>query len=75
MLRILQLGRMEKKELAERLAEEAKVPPSAAADELDNAIHGVIKNLRNRKTSHPNALQRLIGEANCSPDGKRRATS
>lgn len=67
---------MKKKDLTERLAETAKVPAAAAADELDSAIHSVLKSMRKHGPSRPNALQRLIEEGECSPDPKgRRASS
>ena len=67
---------MKKKELTELMAEQAHLAPAEAADELDNAIHGVLKNMRKHGPSRPNALQRLINEADCAPDGKgKRATS
>lgn len=63
---------MEKKELAERIAAQTKVPAGAAADELDQAIHDVVNNLRKRESGRPNALQRLMEEAKCPPLEKRR---
>ncbi len=63
---------MQKKELAEKIAEQTKVPPGAAADELDQAIHDVVNNLRKRESRKPNALQKLIEEAKCPPAEKRR---
>lgn len=67
---------MKKKDLAERLAQTAKVPPALAADELDSAIHSVVKSMRKHGPSRPNALQRLILEGNCALDPKgQRASS
>lgn len=48
------------------------MPAAAAADELDTALHHVIRNLRNRERLRPNALQRLMEEAGCSADPKQR---
>ena len=63
---------MRKKELAERLAQQTQQSESAVADQLDEAIHGVLKGLRHRKSPKPNALQRLLEEADGMPDGKGR---
>ena len=66
---------MRKKELAERLAEQTRQTEGAAADVLDDAINGVIKNLkspRHRQQPKPNALERLIEEADCKRDAKGR---
>jgi hypothetical protein len=54
---------MKKRELTERLAAIGGVTPEVAADELDTAIHRVLKNLRKPGPSRPNALQRLIEQA------------
>ncbi len=54
---------MKKKELAARLAKQTRQSKGAAADELDQAIHSVLKNLRDPEHQKPNALQRLIEEA------------
>lgn len=61
---------MHKKELTERIARAAHVSPGAAADQLDDAIHGFLKNLRRKEHPRPNALQRLIQEANCAPESR-----
>ena len=63
---------MKKRELARKLAEQTRQTESAAADELDDAIHSVIKGLKNtrRQQTRPNALERLIEEAECAPDVK-----
>lgn len=63
---------MKKKDLAQRLAEETRTTESAAADALDDAIHGVIRNLKHSRPRQPkpNALERLIKEADCSPARK-----
>jgi hypothetical protein len=54
---------MQKRDLTERLAKEAHLPQAIAADELDDAIHNVLKNMRNPEKAKPSALQRLIREA------------
>jgi hypothetical protein len=67
---------MRKKELAETLARETGQTESAAADALDETIHGVIKRMKNprhRQTPKPNALERLIEKADCAPDEKGRS--
>lgn len=63
---------MEKKELTERLARETKLPPASAADELDNAVHDVLRSLKRHERPRATALQRLIDEARCAPERGRR---
>jgi hypothetical protein len=63
---------MRKKDIAERLAQQTKKTAGAAADELDDAISSVLKNLRHRQRPAPNALQRLIEEAKPEPGKKGR---
>ena len=68
-------GAMRKKELTEKLAQQTKQTDSAAADALDDAITGIIKNLkspRHRQQPKPNALERLIQEAASRRDAKGR---
>lgn len=61
---------MEKKHLAERLAETAKLSPAEAADQLDAVLHNVLKRMRGSGARpRPNALQRLIEEARRVRDG------
>jgi hypothetical protein len=61
---------MEKKHLAQRLAETAKLPPAEAADELDTVLHNLLKRMRSSAANpRPNALQRLIQEARPARDG------
>jgi hypothetical protein len=54
---------MQKKDLTERLAKEAHLPQAIAADELDDAIHSVLRNMRNPEKAKPSPLLRLIREA------------
>ncbi len=54
---------MQKKDITERLARETHLPPAIAADELDDALHTVLKSMRNPGQAKPGALQRLIREA------------
>jgi hypothetical protein len=63
---------MRKKELAERLAKQTQQSEGAAADQLDEAIYRVLKNLRHPESPKPSALQRLLEEANRTPGEKRR---
>lgn len=63
---------MQKKELTARLAKAARVSPGVAADELDGVIHDFLTNLRRKDPPRPNALERLIQEANCAPEEKGR---
>jgi nucleoid DNA-binding protein len=63
---------MNKKELAQKIAEQTNVTPGEAADELDQAIHDVLNNLRGRRRRSPTALQRLIEEAKAPRVPKRR---
>jgi nucleoid DNA-binding protein len=63
---------MKKKDLAERLARETNLSPGAAADELDYALHSVLKTLRHQDRQRPTALQKLIQEATRSTERKGR---
>ncbi len=63
---------MEKKELAQKLADENQIPAADAADELDTALHHLVRNLRNHERLRPSALQRLMEEAGYTADPKKR---
>jgi hypothetical protein len=63
---------MKKKDLAARLAKQTRQTEGAAADALDQAIHGVLKGIRRRENSKPNALERLLEEAKCESEEKGR---
>ena len=54
---------MKKKDLAERIAKEVHLPTATAADELDDAIHRVLRSLRNPNRPRATALERLVNEA------------
>lgn len=54
---------MKKKDLAERIARETRLSAGRAADELDDAIHRVLKSLRSQNRPRATALERLLEEA------------
>lgn len=63
---------MRKKDLAERLARESNLPAAAAADELDDALHSILKTLRHNDRPRSTALEKLIQEATHAPERKGR---
>jgi hypothetical protein len=63
---------MKKKDLAELFAKETKLPAGAAADELDDALHSVLKSRRHNERPKVTALERLLREAKCAPARKER---
>jgi hypothetical protein len=63
---------MKKKDLAELLARESNLPAGAAADELDDALHSVLKTLRHNDRLRSTALQKLLHEATRAPERKAR---
>lgn len=58
---------MKKRDLTERIARDARLSAGTAADELDDAIHRVLKNLRSQNRPRATALERLLHEAAGGP--------
>lgn len=63
---------MRKKELTERLARATRQSKAAAADQLDEAIYNILKNLRRGESPKPSALERLLDEADPASGEKGR---
>jgi nucleoid DNA-binding protein len=50
-VRMLAFDRMRKADLIEQVARKSGVPPCAAADQVDKAVHAILRSLRNGRTA------------------------